>query len=261
MQEGGPFETIVVDDGSPEPLAKVCAAAGAFVRCLRQENQGPAAARNAGARAASGEFLCFTDDDCLPHPGWARALLEAQAGDRSALVGGRVDNALPDNLFAESSQSIANFLYAWHERAGQDARFFTSNNIGCSRRTFLEMGGFDESYPLAAGEDRDFGMRWAREVGPLVFAPSAMVGHAHQMGLSGFWRQQANYGRAARHLHRGPAPEGGQPTRFGSLSFYARLMLHPLGRHDLSPRRRVLVTALTCLSQVAIARGYLAAGR
>ncbi len=260
-QAGGPYETIVVDDGSPQPLADICAAAGSWVRYVRQDNAGPAAARNTGARTASGEFLCFTDDDCLPHPGWARALLGAQVADSRALVGGRVENAFPDNLFAETSQSISDWLYHWHERSGTSERFFTSNNIGCAKQAFLAINGFDESFPLAAGEDRDFGMRWAREAGPLVFAPDAVVGHAHWLALDSFWRQHSNYGRGARSLH-GQAPPSNVPrSRFQALSFYAGLMFHPMMRKDLSHGRRAAVTVLTCLSQVAIAKGYLASSR
>ena len=259
-QEGGPYETIVIDDGSPEPLKSICDKAGPWVRSIRQDNSGPAAARNKGVSLATGEFICFTDDDCLPEPGWAKALLAAQGGDRHVLVGGRVENAFPDNLFSETSQSITNWLYAWHKSNGSKAQFFASNNIGCAKRTFLEMGGFDESFPLAAGEDRDFGMRWSQRAGPLVFAPDARIWHAHDLDMKGFWRQQSNYGRGARHLHGLADAEAGPTERFAKPAFYAGLVLHPMWRPDLRPSRRFALTALACLSQVAIAKGYLSAG-
>jgi GT2 family glycosyltransferase len=72
-----PFEVVVCDDGSPEGEAAAIADAveaartsapghGAAVRLVRQENAGPAAARNAGARAAVAPLLLFLDDDCAP---------------------------------------------------------------------------------------------------------------------------------------------------------------------------------------------------
>jgi len=257
-QEGGPFETIVVDDGSPTPLAPVCAQAGDWVRCIRQPNAGPAAARNTGVRAAQGDFICFTDDDCLPHPGWAKALLDAQGGDAGRLVGGRVENAYPDNLFAEASQSISDWLYTWHLSKGRKARFFTSNNMGCSRQAFLAIGGFDESFPLAAGEDRAFGLSWQERAGSLVFAPGATIRHAHYLDLKGFWRQQSNYGRGARHLHARTEAEPQKRGRLEGPAFYTNLMLHPLRQRGRNWGHRLALTALACLSQLAVTRGYMA---
>ena len=259
-QDGGPYETIVVDDGSPQPLAPVCASAGAWVRCIRQPNAGPAKARNAAVRAASGDFVCFTDDDCRPHAGWARALRAAQDGDAARLVGGRTLNAFPGNAFTKTSQSISDWVRDRQATRAEGAQYFASNNIGCARRTFLDIGGFDESFPLAAAEDREFGMRWRRKVGPLVFGPAAVIDHAHDLDLRRFWRQQANYGRGARHLHRLATHRSAGPGRFEGASFYAGLMLHPMtGSGRLG--RRLQETALAVLSQVAITAGYFDEGR
>lgn len=258
QQDGGPFETLVVDDGSPEPLEPVCQEAGEWVQCIRQDNAGPAKARNRGVAAASGDFICFTDDDCLPRPGWARALHAAQGGDDTRLVGGRVQNAFPDNVFAETSQSISDWIHNWHAARTHEAQYFTSNNMGCARRTFLKIGGFDSSFPIAAAEDREFGLRWRREAGPLTYAPDALIDHAHKLDLKSFWRQQSNYGRGARHMRQVETP--GASHHFEGPSFYAGLMLHPLhGRGNLP--WRLSAFALSCLSQMAITSGYVAEKR
>lgn len=259
-QDGGPYRTFVVDDGSPEPLAPICAGRG-WVTCIRQQNAGPAAARNSGASAAKdagASFLCFTDDDCHPRPGWVSALNAAQDGDDARLVGGQVENALEGNVYAAASQSLCDYLYEYFGAAEGRAPFFTSNNLGCSAEGFESMGGFDDTFPLAAAEDRDFGLRWRDAIGPLVFAPDAVVDHAHALTLARFWRQHANYGRGARHLHRVMASRDDPRPRRERAAFYAGLLAHPLRR----PGRSCLgQSALMGLSQVAMVVGYLSQAR
>lgn len=259
LAEGGPYRTIVVDDGSPEPLAPVCAA-HPWVRYLRQDNAGPAAARNAGARTAmegGATFLCFTDDDCRPRPGWASALHAAWGGDPARLVGGRVENVLTDNVYAAASQSLCDYLYDYFGADRGTVPFFTSNNIGCPAARFTALGGFDETFPLAAAEDRDFGLRWG-DGGSLIYAEAAVVDHAHALTLRRFWRQHSNYGRGARHLHRVMAARGDARPRREALGFYAGLLVHPLRhRAGMAVRQSLLLG----LSQIATVGGYLAEGR
>src|SRR5438128_344226 len=61
-----PFEVIVVDDGSSDSTAAVVEASAVGARLVAGEGSGPAAARNLGVAAASGEVLAFTDADCAP---------------------------------------------------------------------------------------------------------------------------------------------------------------------------------------------------
>ncbi len=81
-----PFEVVVVDDGSGEATREFLAARRFAVpaRVLIQENRGPAAARNAGVRAAAGRRVAFLGDDTVPTPGW----LAAHAGAHEARGGG-----------------------------------------------------------------------------------------------------------------------------------------------------------------------------
>src|SRR5436305_5803487 len=74
------FEVIVVDDGSSEPA--VVDSGELWVRVLRHEQpRGPAAARNSGWRAASGDIVAFIDDDCVPSERWLEEVMAATRGE------------------------------------------------------------------------------------------------------------------------------------------------------------------------------------
>jgi GT2 family glycosyltransferase len=249
------FEVVVVDDGSPVPLAPVIAefAQSLRARVHRQTNAGPAAARNTGARLATGDLLAFTDDDCVPATDWLRRLSDALAGDPEALVGGLVVNRLSHDRFADATQCLITFLY---DSYGNESarRFFTSNNMALSRARFAAAGGFDDAFRVPGGEDREFCERWQSQGRPLVHAPRAVVSHAHGMTLASFVRQHRNYGRGAYQLRRRGHEEHGAGKRLESLRFYARLVVNPFGR--LPVGRALAQSVLLVVSQAATAAGY-----
>lgn len=199
MQCFSSFEVIVVDDGSPEPveldphrwdnhfiLSVIC-----------QKNAGPAAARNRGAEAASGMLLAFTDDDCLPGPGWLDALVSALQETPEALVGTATWNGIPENLFSAASQLIIDIVYDHNNQHPDDAHFLASNNFACARRYFLEMRGFDESFPRPGAEDRDYCDRWRISGRKIRFLPHPYVEHRHFQTLEKYLDLHFRYGRGA----------------------------------------------------------------
>jgi GT2 family glycosyltransferase len=257
-QEGIDYEVIVVDDGSPEPLGPICARFGPRVRCLRQDNAGPAAARNRGAAEARGAFVAFTDDDCRPRPDWLSSLMRAHGGREDALVGGHVENGLPNDPFATASQDLCDYLYDYFGATEGDVPFFTSNNIGLTREGFRRLGGFDETFPLAAGEDRDLGLRWQEDGGRMVYAPDAVIDHYHGMTLQKFWKQHENYGRGAYHLHKVLDARQSKEEKRQPLPFYINLVLYPLKARGI---RGLGHSMLMGLMQVATISGYRRARR
>ncbi len=255
------FEVVVVDDGSDLDLRPVVAPheESLDVRLIRQSNGGPASARNRGAAEAAGDLLAFTDDDCAPAPGWLRGLAAGLARAPEALIAGRTVNALAENPFSEASQLLIDFLYAQRDGTGA-MEFAASNNIALAADAFHTLGGFAEHYPLAAGEDRDFCDRWLAAGRVIVSAPEAVIYHRHRLSLRSFWRQHANYGRGAYHVHRDRAArdDGGG---FGALRFYADLVRYPLMRYQgtrYQGTRGLLLAGLMALSQAATVAGYAA---
>lgn len=253
------LEVIVVDDGGQDLSATGLSdlLPGVPVRLVIQPvNSGPATARNRGAREASGALLAFTDDDCRPHPAWLLDLATAVEEQPTALVGGRVDNALSHNPFAVASQDLVNYLIGYFPEARSLRPFFTSNNMACRRDDFLRLGGFDETFRFSAGEDRDLSERWAAEIGPLRHLAGAVVDHHHELTLGRFVRQHHYYGRGAVHLARRRHRRGQERPRPEPLAFYGGMLAAPIRRHGW--RRGSRVAGLTALSQVASMTGMVA---
>jgi glycosyltransferase involved in cell wall biosynthesis len=251
------FEVIVVDDGSPAPPADLIGSLDRSLdaQLLCERHKGPATARNAGAKLARGKYLVFTDDDCTPHRDWLLAIDQRMAESSSPrAVGGRTVNVLVNDVYAAASQGIVDFLYEHYGDQHSPWRFFTSNNLALSRAEFLELGGFDEGFSLAAAEDRDLCERWRAAGFDLYYAADAVVDHAHKLGFIRFNKQHFAYGRGAFDLHRSRARRGQRALRLEPLRFYWRLVTYPLrGSRGL---RALFLAFLHLWSQVAYAAGY-----
>jgi hypothetical protein len=138
------LEIIVVDDGSTDALTEAVASLSVEVRFLRQANGGPAAARNLGIRAASGDLLAFLDADDM----WVSHKLDVQVAwfeehPEADVVIGRAQ------LMAQSEDGA-------FQAVGSPAESFTSY-IGAAlyrRRAFQRNGLFDPL--LRFGEDTDW---------------------------------------------------------------------------------------------------------
>jgi glycosyltransferase involved in cell wall biosynthesis len=246
------FEVVVVNDGGGEPIERVVSAAPASLdaRVARPDGTGPSAARNAGAAAARGRVIAFTDDDCEPRPGWLVALEAALDANPGAAAGGRTVNGAPGSRGAVASQIVVDALHSQFNREPGSPRFFASSNIAMPRDRFLAVGGFDEGFRYA--EDREFCERWLRRGGHFVAAPSAVVVHVRTLSPGEFWRQHHGYGRGAWAFGR-QRPED---ERRSDTSGVLRALLGEL-RRARPDGGRLPLAAYLALSQIATATGYL----
>jgi len=183
-------EIIVVDDGSAHPPQ-----VGPDVRLVVQEDRGfrVAAARNAGAAAATGDVLCFLDADTAPEPGFLAAVARLPALLPEALVVGRrrhadfadVSSAAPvDEVGPQRELQEPEWLTSAYRRTHNlleaddtSYRFVIGALFACSRWLFDEVGGFDESFDAYGGEDWDFAYRAWLGGAILAHEPGAAAWH------------------------------------------------------------------------------------
>lgn len=253
------FEVIVVDDGSPQGLGLLPDEFAGRLRLtlIRQANAGPSVARNRGVEQAAADLVAFTDDDCLPEPTWLERLVQAEQDRPGSLVGGSTHNGLHDLVFSEATHWILEMVYEHFNRDPENAYFFASNNILCSRQRYLALGGFDELFPRAGAEDRDFCDRWRAAGWPLIWRPEAFIEHRHPQSLGEFIGLHYRYGRGA-YLYQQRRRERGTGTMEDDLGFHATLprrVWAGMKRYPGAWRRAQLCGALA-VWQLANAAGF-----
>jgi glycosyltransferase involved in cell wall biosynthesis len=209
------FEVIAVNDGSTDASLEILRAFGDRIRVIDQSNRGPAAARNAGAAVAQGEYLAFLDAD----DAWLPRKLAATVPllDRNPGVVLVFSDAIPIDAngapVGESyvtadcahAPSMAEMLDRWWPIIPSTAVMRSA--------TFKACGGFVEEFRSAAYED-PFLFLVAREHGEFAYVPERLVSYRYEspgVRMEKYERYRevfirrvtARYGDAARGLIRG----------------------------------------------------------
>ena len=159
------YEIIVTDDSRNDVSKHMVAARFPSVKWIAGPRRGPAANRNHGAHGATGDWLAFVDDDCEPDARWLKSLADAVApGDADVIEGKTVCPDKKDDPFQEQVENL-------------NGGVFWSCNLAMRREVFERMGGFDEDFAEAGGEDMELAWR-IRQRGLLArFVPEALVAH------------------------------------------------------------------------------------
>jgi glycosyltransferase involved in cell wall biosynthesis len=240
------LEVIVVDDGSVAGASvEEVVAQFPFARLIRKRNAGPASARNAGVASSRGDFVCLTDDDCEASPAWAERLVRAIESGADAVAGVTVTGGR--GSLGAAADLIAGAPALVGSRPAGELVFAPSNNVACRAQLLVDIP-FDERFPVAAGEDRDWCRRILQAGCVLRLEPAAVLLHRPESTLRAFLRQQVRYGRGAFWFRR----RGPEPQRLESMRFYWRLLARSF--HD-----GLLTGVLVALAQAATAVGFFLA--
>ncbi len=200
----GAWELIVVNDGGTESFVAITENLKQLLplQFVEKDHAGPAAARNAGAKLARGNYLAFTDDDCLVESHWLHHFNEGFADGTWHALGGRTLNPFPDNEAAGAWQHLIDFLYYYMRDEADNALWLMSNNVAYRREVFESLGGFNETFPLAASEDLELSSRLLATGYRQRYCSDALVWHYHRATWWGYINQQFRYGRGGYFLQQ-----------------------------------------------------------
>lgn len=185
---GRPYEIIVVDDGSADSTADIAGRAGAKV--ISTQRGRPAAARNAGIRAASGDIVCCTDADCEPLPDWLRHI-SAPFDDATVAACKGVYRTRQRSLVARFVQLEYEDKYDLMRPQGQ-IDFIDTYSAAYRRDVVLAAGSFDPRFEYL--EDQELSFRLAGQGHKMVYQEKAVVYHQHTDRLGAYFRKKFTIG-------------------------------------------------------------------
>jgi GT2 family glycosyltransferase len=191
-------EWIVVCDGCTDGSARVARDAGGE-QVIEQSQSGPAAARNAGLKAAHGRLVAFLDDDIIPSSGWLQALMDdTRTKEKKLLHMGYCPHAA-SGIRTHLDRRNA----AWYEskirvvrQPGYEPRFtdFFGGNFAVNREEFNAIEGFDPNFWLA--EDFELAFRALNSGWRIRFVPAARAEHHAHRDATAYGRQAFLAGKA-----------------------------------------------------------------
>ena len=169
------FEVVVVDDGSQDATHAVCLQMKNRLTNLKYvsvgQNIGLSHAANLGLRSSQGDYVLFTDDDCIPRRDWAEkmcALLESKP-----LIAGAIES--PDREFVKLCHNISEFHPFLIGQKARRVNFIAGANMGFRRSVLTELKGFSKEQDLSP--DMELILRAQQRGYGIYFTPDAVIVH------------------------------------------------------------------------------------
>jgi len=187
------YEIIVIDDGSTKENYKVVEnfkKKFPNMHYFKIKNSGSSVARNLGLQKAKGQFLTFTDDDCVVEERWLKKIEEAFEKTNADAIGGSVIN--PTNSYI----AWANYLLKFSSLLPKGKINFTKDIITANasyKHKAIENTKFPEYIKVASYEDSLFNFSLYKKGKKILFCPHIIVKHHtwdNNYGLKKFFRIQ-----------------------------------------------------------------------
>lgn len=212
------YEVIVTDDSKLQQAKYFIEKNFDWVKWIAGPQKGPAANRNNGAKNATGEWLVFIDDDCLPNKSLLKTYETAIRSNKKISV---FEGCIKAN---REQQSLAEEC-----PVNETGNYLWSCNFMISKKTFLnDLNGFDEKFPYAAMEDVELDYRLNKNKIEKVFVKEAFVIHPWRLQKN-MWRITLNRFESTLYfLKKHPEKKKEINSRYYLIAFYNSLFKNTL---------------------------------
>jgi glycosyltransferase involved in cell wall biosynthesis len=206
----GPWEVVVCDNGSEDGSLEIVRSYRRHLPELRivdaSDALGPAHARNVGVRESAGEVIVYCDADDEVAEAWLAAM--AQALNRHEFVAGRLEWERLNDRWAADVRGQVQVDSLMNSELGPPFTYGFACTLGVRRRLHEAVGGFDEGFRRAAGDDMDYCWRLQAAGAELHFVPEAVTFYRCRHTLLGIYRQARDYGAAEVVVYKKHLPLG-----------------------------------------------------
>jgi len=240
------FEVIIVDDCSTDKTADLIEASP-FKLIKLSLNKGPAFCRNVGAQQSHGDLIVFTDSDCTVDRQWLGKIKNYfEQNDFDALMGRlflRPSSYLGDSISALGfpAGGSLGFEKVWKVDDNGYTNTLSSCNCAIRREVFDDVGGFDDSFPYAGGEDTFFAYSLNIKGYKIKYCPDVIAIHEARGSLKGFIKWQFQRGISGYIFSK----MVDQKSRFLSTRLWA---MSNVIRYNMLNRKIPLIVVLMVMS-------------
>lgn len=208
------YEVIVTDDSKQHQAKKFIEENFDWIKWIAGPQKGPAANRNNGAKNATGEWLVFIDDDCLPNKLLLKTYQDVIIGnEKIAVFEGCIKADREQRSLAEECPVNETGGYLW------------SCNFMIRKTLFLDnLHGFDENFPYAAMEDVELDYRLTKNGIKKLFVKEAFVIHPWRLQKN-MWRITLNRFQSTLYfLNKHPEKKKNINSKYYLTAFYNSLV-------------------------------------